>query len=409
MSKKKSDRPASAAAPPSAEMSPVTERYLVYLLLFVALAFTLIVRGRLLGLPLERDEGEYAYMGQLILDGIPPYKEAFNMKLPGTYYMYALFMALFGQSIVGIHIGLLLVTVISITLLYFIGKKIVSPIAGAAAGLSYAVLSTTPGTYGLAAHATHFMALFGLGGFGALLLALESQKVKWLLVSGLLFGLSFVMKQHAVFLILFGGTVLLIQEWKKSPRDWKIATTHLAAFAGGAALPYLAVVLVALGTGSFDGFWHWTVEYARQYAGAKSWDKVRQYFILNFEFVTKGSGWLWMLGLAGGVALCFSNASKRNRLILLLFAVFSFLCVCPGLYFRNHYFIVFLPAWSLLVGVAIQFLVERTAKMQVLRYLPILLFGLVVSLSIYANRKYYFTYSVADVCTRIYGDRKSVV
>ena len=38
------------------------------------IAFTLVVaiRIRLLGIPLERDEGEYAYAGQLMLLGIPP-------------------------------------------------------------------------------------------------------------------------------------------------------------------------------------------------------------------------------------------------------------------------------------------------------------------------------------------------
>ena len=43
-----------------------------------------LVRLRIAGLPLERDEGEYAYAGQLILNGIPPYQLAFNMKFPGT-------------------------------------------------------------------------------------------------------------------------------------------------------------------------------------------------------------------------------------------------------------------------------------------------------------------------------------
>jgi hypothetical protein len=42
-------------------------------------------RIRLLSAPLERDEGEYGYLGQLILQGIPPYGVAANMKLPGTY------------------------------------------------------------------------------------------------------------------------------------------------------------------------------------------------------------------------------------------------------------------------------------------------------------------------------------
>src|SRR5277367_1344928 len=67
-----------------------------------------IVRIRLLAVPLTRDEGEYAYAGQLILQGVPPYELAYNMKLPGTYYGYAAGMAVFGQTPTGIHLTLLL-------------------------------------------------------------------------------------------------------------------------------------------------------------------------------------------------------------------------------------------------------------------------------------------------------------
>ena len=41
------------------------------------------IRIRFLAIPLERDEGEYAYAGQLMLQGIPPYRLAYNMKFPG--------------------------------------------------------------------------------------------------------------------------------------------------------------------------------------------------------------------------------------------------------------------------------------------------------------------------------------
>jgi len=41
-----------------------------------ALVIVAAVRLRLLNLPLERDEGEYAYAGQLIRQGIPPYQLA---------------------------------------------------------------------------------------------------------------------------------------------------------------------------------------------------------------------------------------------------------------------------------------------------------------------------------------------
>ncbi|PYL50684.1 MAG: hypothetical protein DMF33_12180, partial [Verrucomicrobia bacterium] len=68
-----------------------------------AIVFGLVIaiRIRLLDIPLERDEGEYAYAGQLMLQGIPPYTLAYSMKFPGTYASYALIMSIFGQTIFG--------------------------------------------------------------------------------------------------------------------------------------------------------------------------------------------------------------------------------------------------------------------------------------------------------------------
>jgi len=74
-------------------------RFVAWGLVIAAILFIAAIRIRLLSIPLERDEGEFAYMGQLMLQGIPPYSLAANMKLPGTYAAYALIMVLFGQTI----------------------------------------------------------------------------------------------------------------------------------------------------------------------------------------------------------------------------------------------------------------------------------------------------------------------
>ncbi len=86
--------------------------------MFAVLAVVAVARLRLLAFPLERDEGEYAYAGQLILQGIPPYELAYNMKFPGTYLAYAAIMALFGQTPAGIHFGLLLLTTATALMLF---------------------------------------------------------------------------------------------------------------------------------------------------------------------------------------------------------------------------------------------------------------------------------------------------
>src|SRR5213075_73211 len=66
-----------------------------WICLGLILLFVVVVRVRLLSFPLERDEGEFAYAGQLILDGIPPYQLAYNVKFPGTYAAYAAIMSMF--------------------------------------------------------------------------------------------------------------------------------------------------------------------------------------------------------------------------------------------------------------------------------------------------------------------------
>src|SRR5919198_605237 len=85
-----------------------------WILFLLVVAIVVFVRLRLLDIPLERDEGEYAYAGQLILQRIPPYQLAYNLKFPGTYAAYALMMSLFGQTIRGIHTGLLVINVLTI-------------------------------------------------------------------------------------------------------------------------------------------------------------------------------------------------------------------------------------------------------------------------------------------------------
>src|SRR6266478_498453 len=104
--------------------TPVPRHYVAWLLVGFVILFAVGVRVRLRATPLERDEGEYAYAGQLMLQGIPPYKFAYNMKLPGTYAAYAMILAVFGQSASAIHIGLAIVNAVCIGLMFLVARKL---------------------------------------------------------------------------------------------------------------------------------------------------------------------------------------------------------------------------------------------------------------------------------------------
>ena len=82
-------------------------------------------------------------------------------------------------------------------------------------------------------------------------------------------------------------------------------------------------------------------------------------FKANFSSVAKGFYLFWVLSVFGLSATFFRNGSKMNKVFILLFSLFSFLSICPGFYFRQHYFVTLLPAVSILVGVFIDFLNSR--------------------------------------------------
>jgi len=172
---------------------------MAWLLLLLVLVLNFTVRWRLRELPLERDEGEYAYAGQLILQGVPPYKLAWNMKFPGVYIAYAGLMSVFGESPAGVHTGLICVTSLSILLVFLIGRELMGSAGALTAAALFTLLTALPEAFGLAGHATHFVVLFVCLGTFALLLAEKKKPWLWTLLSGAAFGAAILMKQQAFF------------------------------------------------------------------------------------------------------------------------------------------------------------------------------------------------------------------
>src|SRR5450759_624808 len=169
-------------------------QYWCYGLLLLVILFFALIRFHLRECPLERDEGEYAYAGQLMLQGIPPYQLAYSMKLPGTFAAYCLILAVFGQTPSAIHLGLLLANAATTFLVFLLARRLFDPLAGLVAAASYALLSTSPSVVGFAGHATHFVVLPALGGLLLLLTAIEARRTWLFICSGVLLGLAFLMK-----------------------------------------------------------------------------------------------------------------------------------------------------------------------------------------------------------------------
>ena len=378
-------------------------RLALWLLFGATLVAVTWARIRLLGLPLERDEGEYAYTGQLLLQGIPPYKLAYSMKFPGTAASYALLMSIFGDTTTGIHLGLIVINLVTVGLIFFLGRYLLSELAGLAAAAAYSVISLMPYVLAQAAHATHFVVLPAIAGTSVLLRALDRQSRILILASGCLFGLALLMKQPGLFFVLFGVVYLFSHDRSEHVKLRQSALRSLI-FLLGVTVPLLVTCLLLWNVGVFEQFWFWTIKYAGQYGSQVSIADGLRIFANNLPNAV-GTAWpIWGIA-ASGLVMCMVNRTLRTRAVFLTtFAFFSILAVCPGFYFRPHYFILVLPAVSLLAGLAVAAALDTIRfGAQNFRFVVLLLFGFALAWPMWAEADFFFERPLAEANRMVNG------
>jgi hypothetical protein len=385
---------------PSVTISPSAVAWIAFMLV---LAFISFIRFRLSSFPLERDEGEYAYFGQLILDGMPPYKMAYNLKFPGTYYCYAMIMAIFGQTIQGIRFGLLLFDLGTLVFLYLTAKKLFNPFTALIAVITCGLLLTGPAVLGQAAHATHFVTFFMMAGTWLLVQSSEKGNLLFVAGSGILMGMAFLMKQSGIFFPVFGGLVIIARMLSEPRKKPKRVLFELLAYGAGVAIPVAFLFILMSATGVFDKFWFWTITYPGEYGSRIPLSRALGLFLSLFPMVTAAYTVFWILAGMGVVALFIPGQSSRNRIFVILFLVMSFLPAVPGFYFRNHYFVTILPAVGLLTGVffdTINRMLEKRLKQVV--YMTAGIFGIIVLAQLNIRKDYLFVKPPVELCRDTY-------
>lgn len=401
-------KPAPSASKPSLTkkqkhtQSARAERWWSWWLAAIVVAFGLI-RLRLLSLPLERDEGEYAYAGQLIAHALVPYRYCYTMKLPGTAAVYALLTALFGQTASGVHLGLIVVNSATTALVYLLAKRLFGRLAGVTAAAAFAFLSLEPGVLGVAGHATQFVVLPAVGGVLSLVKAIEDEKSSSFFWSGIAFGVAFLMKQPGIFFFLFAAFFLAYSE-RISGVQWRRLAFREMLLWSGFAIPFAVTCLIMLRAGTFQKFWFWTFSYASEYAKGLSLSGGWQNFEDSLGRVTS-SILMWIVAAIGAVALLADRKTRSQSVMVLGFFAFSFAAVCPGLYFRPHYFVLLLPAVSLLCGIAVSRATSliQESKAPSLAGLPCMAFAVALGICVFQDREFFFFSDPIVACRTLYG------
>src|SRR6185437_14100405 len=384
-------------------LQPAQASRRAYALLFAALLLAVIAaRVRLLGVPLERDEGEFAYQGLLLLKGHAPFDGLYTMKLPGVGLLYALLILVFGRSAQAIHLGLLLCNLVCVGLVWRLGRRLLGAETGLAAAAAYALLSVSQGVLGVFAHATQFVVLFSLA---ALLLLLRLRDgeggLRTAAAAGFCFGLAVLMKQHAALLADFG----LVAAAAFGARTRRALATA-AAFAGGSAIPVLAVAAWCAAAGTGPRAWLWCVEYARRYVSLIGPREGIARFLAYTPQVAAFEAPLWVAAGVGLVLLAARRARPTARPFLLGLLVASLAALSPGFYFRAHYFVLLLPVVALLAAFAVTetgvLVSSRAPDSRLSRALAPTLLGLLLTWGLVRETGYLFVVPPTEVSRQIY-------
>jgi hypothetical protein len=278
----------------------------------LALACVLLaVRLPSLVQPMGADQGLYAYVGEQILSGGLPYRDAWDQKPPAIHLTYAAMRALVPGSAAVPAADLVMALLIAV-LLWRLGDRVAGTGVGAWAAVVFLALSNPAfarlGGVSLRAQCETFIAATVTGAFLCLARSREAKTLRYLFWAGVLFGLAFTFKYNAAAYALAG--LLALGLWRT------ITVPGVVGLAAGFLLPVLVFGLWFAGGHALTDLYDATILYNVRYSGETYRGPVHAVtFLLTFPVQHARVDALWLVGGAGSAVLLFSSRWNRERLV----------------------------------------------------------------------------------------------
>jgi 4-amino-4-deoxy-L-arabinose transferase-like glycosyltransferase len=301
-----------------------------------------------LAVPLERDEGEYAWAADVFECGGLPYRDTFMQKPPGIFLIYHVIFLAVGTNAAAIHAALVANYMAVAYLLYRLGWSVTGRREGGLWAALLLALSLIDPAYEAGAAGTEAFMILPLVGAMACLWAIANRGGgRWVAVAGLLFGLAIFFKQVAVFHGVHIGISLLILG-----RGWKQRLGWLLLFSVFAILPYGVCAIWYAARGALDPFldcllFH-NLEYISGGLETHGWQRlvreIRQFG--PFDLL------LWA-GAAASVAVTLWRRQWWLGWFLGGWLIAALAGIASGGYYRGHYFIQALPIVCLAASVGL--------------------------------------------------------
>jgi hypothetical protein len=356
---------------PSTDRAPKLARDPDFWLSRVAWAVVAFSLLQILLFGFGRDQGIYAVVGEAVLSGKMPYRDAWDFKPPGIFFAYSLAQALFGRAMVSVRI-LEIAAFVGVVFAFrrlgreMFGAPVAGLLGGALATLIHAQLefwhTAQPEAFGGAL--TVFALVLTTG--PALGASTFGRRAACWGAAGLLFGLAFLMKPP-----LGGGAIvcaayLARSEYERLKRPMGFAMPALVMAAGSVA----AIGSCALWFWVRGAWPHlaWTLfEFTPGYT-ALGWNgSALGFYGYGLGELLTGFSFLLPVGVAAAVALRPIHGREREALLLVagIASVHVAGIALQAKFFQYHYSAT-LPLVAWVSGLGLYKLWRRALNFRVL-------------------------------------------
>lgn len=277
---------------------------------------------------LNQDEGVFLTIANEMRHGAIPYRDFFDHKPPGIYFLLAFLTDIFHLSALGVRIGIFIVNFLTAGIIFSLGKMIWSKEVGLKAASLF--LFTLPVYEGFLILTEPLMTFWMVLALWSYVKAQQERKYQWLIIAGLAAGTAVIFKQPAIFGVMVLAVVISINRLK-----------GLVLYLIGLAIAWTP----------------WIIFLVVRDVGEIAWQQV---FTLNWYYPPSGVGlvvgrWLVPMLISLPVWVLFINKLWKLRIIrgeIENLLIFLSLVPMPLLLYRHypHYALQILPFVALLAA-----------------------------------------------------------
>jgi len=325
------------------------------------------IRTPLLGIPFERDEGEYAYIGWRLEHHELPYRDWVDQKPPAIFWLYRFAFFLPLDPVKAVHLLGLLFCAASACVLFLLALRFMEFFWAFISAILFVLLCTDPLLYGTEANTEMFMLpplLLSVTAFFAASAAPNRRReISFAVLAGIFIGAAAAFKQVAV--VQWPFLVLMHPLFAHGRKPFWRALFFAAWSALGIAAVWSAIVSFFARHHALDDFIYNVFTHNLEYVQGVSWPRRRDYLLDAVKSLAHDEVLVWFLSVMGLIRLFVSGRIKEGVFLPGWMAA-SLMGVSASGYYFPHYFLQWLPALCLAAALGAE-AIDRAGFLQTSR------------------------------------------